>query len=641
MNFADPRWLYWILLLPVLYVLFWQDIRVRKKELSEFATPSMWKQIIPELDWDLKLRKVRWLLVAMMFALIALSRPQFGYRDEVSRSNGMDIMVVLDVSTSMETEDMVPSRLKKAKHVIRNFAERMRGDRLGLVAFAGSAYLAVPLTGDIDYFLESLDLMNPQSVTNQGTDIAAGLEVASNALDRAAEGSTRQQTVTSRAVVLVSDGEDHEDRAIEGARQLVKKGSAFFALGVGTQKGGPIPVRDEAGNLHGYKRTRGGDTIISTFHSDALQSLAKEAGGKYWSVTEGESEVDALVQSLSGFSRGEMGEKTYRVFDERFQWPLLIAVFCLLVEMCLPSRRLKNSRGSKGISALVFLGIFGLAPGAHAGALGSYLENRKALDALKSGKTDEAVKSFDQAYQSDPDDAVNTYNQGISKLLEGKNSEAAKAFDEASRQGANQKGKEKISRDSLFNLGNALSQKKDGSQPTPEELSAASAAYLKAIEEAQKANDIPLDQDARKNLELLYRQQEQKKQQKKQEQEKDNKENQEKKDQKEDKSKENKENKENKDQKDSDQNSKKDEKDGSQGKPDEKGKGDEKKESEKDSSDGKQTQRNKPQRYRSKNLSKEDAERVMSELQGKEREVLQRLKKQKGRARSSTQEKDW
>lgn len=636
MKFADPRWLYWIFLIPVLYALFWQDIRIRKKELSDFALPVIWKQIIPELSWRLKLKKVRLILLALLFCLIALARPQFGFHDEISHTQGMDIMVVLDVSTSMETEDMVPSRLKKAKHVIRNLAERVRGDRLGLVVFAASGYLAVPLTTDIDYFLETLDLMNPQSVTNQGTDLAVGLEVAAGALDRAAEGSTQKLTA-SRAVVLVSDGEDHEDRATKTAQNLVKKkGTNVFILGVGSQKGGPIPVRDDAGNLHGFKRTRGGDSIISTFHPDALLSLAKDAGGQFWSVTEGEAEIDALVKSLNGFSRGELGEKTYRVFDEHFQWPLFIAVLILLFEFFVPSRRLK------GVMILFLsLGLSMTASSVHAGALGSYLENRKALDALKNGKNDEAVRSFDKAYQNDPENALNTYNQGISKLLEGKNLDAAKAFEDAAQQGLNQKNKDRVVRDSLYNLGNSLSQKKDGSQPTPEELAAASAAYLKAIQEAQKANDIPLDQDARKNLELLYRQQEKKKQQQKQDQDKQDQKD--KKDSKEDQSKENKDQKDKNDQgKDSskdDQKNKQDKQDKeNKEQSDQNGK---EKQKNKESQDGSQTHGNKPQQYHSKKLSKEDAERVMSELQGKEREVQARLKKQKGRARSTTHEKDW
>ena len=118
MKFADSRWLYWIILVPVFYILFREDLRIRKKELSEFALPVIWKQIIPELNWDLKMKKVRWMLLALLFALLALARPQLGFHTEISHTTGMDIMLVLDVSTSMEAEDIAPSRLKKAKHII-------------------------------------------------------------------------------------------------------------------------------------------------------------------------------------------------------------------------------------------------------------------------------------------------------------------------------------------------------------------------------------------------------------------------------------------------------------------------------------------------------------------------------------------
>jgi Ca-activated chloride channel family protein len=314
-KFLFPGWLYALLVLPIFYGLLLWDEKKQRDRFSAFIPPMLWERIVPDIQPRYREKRGRAFFLGLAFLFLALARPQFGSHEESVQATGLDLMVVLDVSSSMETEDVVPSRLKKAKHMIKTMLDRLGGDRVGVVAFAESSSLSCPLTTDLDYAWETVEMLDPRMVQSQGTDVGIGLETALRSLERGAEGSQNlphpgeSNTPTTQVVLLISDGEDHEGQAISVAKKFKAQGIRLYVLGVGTEKGGPIPQKDENGNSQGFKRDRSGQVVLSTFHSEFLSQVAEAAGGKYWTTTENESEISELLQDL-----GMLDRQSFRSF---------------------------------------------------------------------------------------------------------------------------------------------------------------------------------------------------------------------------------------------------------------------------------------------------------------------------------------
>ena len=599
MSFAAPKWLWLLALLPLLYAWAAWDQKKRVEKLRSFVSELLWPSVIPELHPRATIRKFGVRLLAGMFLILALAHPQWGTREETSSVNGLDVMVVLDVSSSMETEDIAPSRIRKGKHLLRALVERLRGDRVGLVGFAGSAYTASPLTTDMDYLLETLDMLGTRSVSTQGTDIGLGLEGARTALDRGAEEGAKgsDQKNASQAVVLLSDGEDHEEAATEAAGKLKSAGVRLYVLGVGTQRGGPVPVRDETGQLRGYKKSRNGETVVSTFKPDALMKLAEAGGGRYWNVTPGEGELEEILQDIGALNRGEFAECKYVVFEDRYQIPLLIAVLLLLLDLSMSARK------SRPAASLIAVACLFLLTGCMDG--GGYFDNENAIQSLKEGKLDEAKQLLGQAQAKNPDSAALSYNMGDLQAMTKDPAAADKSFDEAARS-AEVKKDWSVAGSARFNQGVI----RGGAG----NVRGAAEAYLQAIEAARKLGGkegAKLEEDARKNLQLLLDQQKQQQKQDQQDQQ---------------------DQKEQQDKQQSGQESK--------DSKDDKGKQDEQ-DQKKDPQQNKQYEdpKRSRERFKSQKFSAEDAERVMSELKNKERELQSRMRHQNGRPQST--DKDW
>jgi Ca-activated chloride channel family protein len=491
MKFLYPTWLWGLTAIPVLFLLILLDERLRKNRFTQFAAEATWKVLAPELDFSSRVRKGGVWLGAMSFILIALARPQWGTHEETAKISGLDVMIALDISRSMDVEDVIPNRLKKAKHEIRSLVERLQGDRVGLVSFAASAQVSCPLTTDLSYLLDTVQMMDPSFALSQGTDIGLALDTAFKSIERGSQdtsGTEQEQELGkgSQAIILISDGEDQEDDIAEIEKKIKVTGTKLYIIGVGSQKGGPIPVRDENGNLVGYKKDKKGQPILSTFRPDTLQKLANESGGKFWAATDNENEVDELIQDLGGLNRSEFAERKYVVFQERFQYPLIAAVLLLLLEMGIPVR--------KRSPALLLLGlIFFLPRPASAVPLEAYLENEKGIQSLKDGKVDEAKQEFGTAQAVSPNLPELNFNEGVVQLQEGDAESAIKSFDESAQKSL--ATDPKFAAKSFYNLGVAQTKKGD--------FKGAVKSYLSAIEQSQKGQTPDVEAGARKNLELL------------------------------------------------------------------------------------------------------------------------------------------
>jgi len=514
MKFAASQWLWLLLMIPIGYLIAFLSDRARQQRLSSFIHRSLWSALIPELDLGARLRKARFWWGAALFAVIALARPQWGIHQEVTHVAGLDILVVLDISNSMDVEDVLPSRLNKAKHLVHKFVDGLHGDRMGVVPFAATSYVACPLTTDLEYALETIDVLTPRAIVNQGTDIGRGLEIALGSLSRGAEegAPVGSEKVASQAILLISDGEDHEEQAIELAKKARSAGINLFVIGVGTEKGGPIPIRDSTGNLHGYKRDPNGQGVVSTFKPSALMEIASAGGGRYWNASLSESEVDEIHRELGGLNRTDYAERRQITHEERYQWPLAIALLFFLLELTLPLRKtsLSISRTSVGMVAVLFLGT-------QMGCIGSadhYQENEKGIQAFNEGRLDEAKQHFSSVQAKNPSAPELFYNQALVQEKEGDVDGAIRSFSEAAK-GVKKDQPSELDGRAFFNLGATYAKKGD--------LPNAVQSYLGAIEAAQRNHDTALEQDTRKNLELLVTQleQQQKEEQQQQQEEKD------------------------------------------------------------------------------------------------------------------------
>jgi Ca-activated chloride channel family protein len=619
MKFLDPHWLWGLVcILPLMAMLFW-DERLRKLRFARFAAEATWKFLAPDLDFSARVRKgILWLL-SFAFVLIALARPQWGTHEETSKLSGLDVMLVLDISNSMQVEDIVPNRLQKAKHEIRSLVDRLQGDRVGVVAFAASAQVSCPLTTDLSYLLDMVQILDPKLATSQGTDIGLGLETARKSIERGAEdanappgGEAPPTAQSSQAIVLISDGEDQEDSALEVAKKLKETGVKLYVIGVGSQKGGPIPVRDENGNLVGYKKDRQQKSVVSQFKPDALAQLAAAAGGHYWSATDNENEVEELIQDLGAMHRAEFAERRYVVFEDRFQIPLLIAVLLMLLEIALPTRK-RSASAALNMGAVILLLV--LSPpknsqAADSAPLRAYLENEKGIASLKDGKADDAKREFGTAQAIAPTLPELEFNQGVVQLNQGDADAAIQSFGEATKKSS---GKDpEFAAKSLFNLGVAQTKKGD--------FKGAVKSYLAAIDQSESTKDKEVGAAARKNLELLNQEQKKQQQQKKDDQQKkdqEQKQQQQQKDQQDQKDKDKKDQQQKNDQqKKQDQDQDKDKKDSEKSKDQEQSK------------PGKeQYEEPKNQQFKSQKLTPDDADRVMEELKHREKELQTKLNK--------------
>jgi len=336
MRFAAPEWLWLFSLAPLLALAVWYAHARRQRALRLFAGGRPYvDRFGAEVSGHRRAIKVMVLAFGLAALCLAMARPQWGTRLEPVTRRGADVVVVLDTSLSMLAEDMAPSRLAQAKHSIGSLLERVAGDRVGLVTFAGRAHLNCPLTvdhGAIRLFLDSVDV---DAVPVAGTVLAEALEAGLDALRLGANEADDR----GRALVLWSDGEDHGGEVDEALAELKRHGVVVHTVGCGTTRGGPIPLRDDGGLLEGYKKDGEGKVVTTRLSEEGLERIALESGGRYYRATTSEVEVDEIGQSLSSLSRGELGSELRTRYEERFQIPLLLGWLALAAESLLGDRR--------------------------------------------------------------------------------------------------------------------------------------------------------------------------------------------------------------------------------------------------------------------------------------------------------------
>lgn len=337
MKFADPVYFKWLWLIPLILILstvFARRSRARlKKALGEKTAPFLSSSVSESR------RRVKLTLKLLAFTcfVVALARPQFGKSLQEVKVRGIELVIAIDVSNSMLAEDIKPSRLEAAKSELMRLIDMLAGDKVGIVAFAGSAALISPLTTDVSSLKMFIESISTQSVETQGTNISAAIEEARDAFERGGVENDENVRVT-KVLLLVSDGEDHEAGAIKLAKKFAND-MRVFTIAFGTERGAPIPMRDDRGYLSGYKRDKNGQNVLSVVNGAFLKELAEAGRGSFHHASAGGMEAARVKQDLDKLEKTEFGSSMATNFDERFQWPLALGLIFAFLDLLIGERK--------------------------------------------------------------------------------------------------------------------------------------------------------------------------------------------------------------------------------------------------------------------------------------------------------------
>lgn len=320
-RFESPAYLWLLWSIPVLAIIRFVCYKLRRKKLLRFGEMSLVNRLMPNVS------KIRpsvkfWLSVAALALMIVmLARPQMGSKISHEERNGIETIIAMDISNSMLAEDVVPSRLQKSKMLVENLVDHFTNDKIGLVVFAGDAFVQLPITTDYVSAKMFLQDINPSLIQTQGTDIARAISLSMN--------SFTQQKGLGKAIILITDGEDHEGGALEAAKEAKKKGINVFILGVGSSNGVPIPL----GNGD-YMRDNAGNTVMTALNEQMCRDVAKAGSGTYIHVDNTSDAQEKLNDELSRLQKGETDNVVYSEYNEQFQAFALLALILLIIEAC-------------------------------------------------------------------------------------------------------------------------------------------------------------------------------------------------------------------------------------------------------------------------------------------------------------------
>ena len=331
MRFSEPE--NFLLLIGVLLLAifaFWAIGR-KKRLLQLFGDLPLLMRNAPYISFARQRTKAILTILGLAFICVALARLQFGTHLEMLHREGIDIIVALDVSNSMLATDQKPNRLEKAKSELRAIIERLHGDRIGLVAFAGEAFVQCPLTLDYAAAEMLISVMDQNTVSVQGTSLVSAIEAARRGFT--------QQEKKHKVLVLLTDGENQEGDPIAEAEKARREGIKIYTVGIGNPNGEPIPVLNRRGEQVGFKKDQSGQVIVTKLDEPTLQKIALETGGKYYHATAGELELDKIFDDISKLEKKELEGTLVTRYDDRFQWPLLIALILIVGEFFLSERK--------------------------------------------------------------------------------------------------------------------------------------------------------------------------------------------------------------------------------------------------------------------------------------------------------------
>ncbi|MGM9717800.1 MAG: VWA domain-containing protein [Prevotella sp.] len=490
-RFEEPTYLYLLAALPLIAILRWVLERKQLKRLKLFGDPTLLRHLMPDVSKMRPVVKFWMLLAAMALIIVMMARPQMGTRISHEKRTGIESIIAMDISNSMLAEDVTPSRLDRTKMMVENLVDNFTDDKIGLIVFAGDAFVQLPITSDYVSAKMFLSEIEPSLIATQGTDIATAINMAANSF-------TQQQGV-GKAIIVITDGEDHEGGALEAAKAAKKKGMRVYVLGVGSDKGAPIPL----GNGD-YMKDRTGNTVMTKLNEEMCRQIAEAGGGAYIHVDNNTNAQRQLDSELAKLSKKEMQSTIYSDYDEQFQAFGIIAIILLILEICIlesknPIARRLNIFGRKQRTTTLIIALL-VASASFAQNDRRYITQGNKL--FRSGQFDKAEVAYRKAIEKNPRNPQAHYNLGNSLMAQKKDSAAVQSFQKSTELETS-----KIRKAMAFhNMGVVCQQHK---------------MYGEAIEAYKNSLRLnPKDDATRYNLELCKRQQRNQKDQDKQDQNK-------------------------------------------------------------------------------------------------------------------------
>ncbi len=466
-SFEHPEYFKWLLVIPIALVIWLLYLRWRRRASARLAAPSAQERVLP--GWSLSRFWLKNLLLsgAVVLLIVAAANPRRGVRQTTTSQQSADVYIVLDVSQSMLARDALPSRLERAQIFARQLLRALAGERVGIVFFAGSAYVAMPLTTDYEAADMLLRAAGTELISTQGSDIGRALQLAAERFD--------PDPTAGRAIVLISDGEDHEGKALRAAEKLKDLGVIVFCVGVGTAEGAPIPLADGE-----YKRDAQGQAVRTRADEALQRQIAKVTRGEYYRIEAGDAALEAIRREIGQLDRRAVQGRSLEVFDSYYQW-FAVPAFFLLVLYAALGWRVRPSAAAV-VLLLAIAEAFGQSQREHL---------RQGDEHFAEGRYAQAEEAYRNAHIANPADPKALYNQGSALYRQGKYAEAQQVWEKALQKAlsADQKA------DVWHNLGNALAEQGN--------LSEAIRAYENSLRWR------PGDPDTKVNLQLARKKQQQ------------------------------------------------------------------------------------------------------------------------------------
>lgn len=581
MHFYSPTYLYLLAVIPIAVLFMMWAEWSRRKKLARLGDRQLVKSLMPGASaWR---RWLKFLLVQMAFAsiVIAIARPQMGTKVSHEKRNGIEAIICLDISNSMLATDVKPSRLQKSKMLIENLVEHFTKDKVGMIVFAGDAYVQLPITSDYVSAKMFLQNIEPSLIQTQGTNIAEAINLASNSF-------TKQENI-GKAIIVITDGEDHEGGAMEAASEANEKGYQVFILGIGDTSGAPIPVAEG-----GYLTDNTGNTVMTALNEQMCRDVASAGKGTYIHVDNTSVAQEQLNNELSKMQKGDMESVVYSEYEEVYQWFALLAVILLIMEVMIsetqnPFFKRFNLFKDKRVVSMIVLSLLAISMNAQNADRHFIRKGNRIFHENVQESPSKAEVEYRKALTANPSNPQAMYNLGCALLAQNKDSLAMDMF-QASAKAETSKQRRAMS---YHNMG-VIYQKQQ--------------QYGPAIEMYKQALRLtPHDNETRYNLVLCQRQQKQ--QDQNQNQNKNNQQN----------------NKDNKNDKNKDKD--KDNKDGNN--------------DQNKNKDNKDDQQNKEQQQNKDQMSRENAEQLLQAAIQNEKETQQRLNKAMRQPRRRNIQKNW
>ena len=489
-RFEDPQYLYLLLLIPFLAVIRFMSYRKQKKRLRKFGDPKLLKELMPDVSrWRPGVKF--WLLEsALTLLILMLARPQMGTKISHEKRTGIETIICVDISNSMRAEDVTPSRLDRAKMMVENLVDHFTDDKIGLIVFAGDAFVQLPITSDYVSAKMFLSNIDPSMMATQGTDVARAIDMATH--------SFTQEKGIGKAIIVITDGEDHEGGAVEAAEAAKKSGMRVYMLGIGSTKGAPIPIPGTGD----YMSDNTGQTVMSALNEDMCKQIAAAGGGAYIHVENNSNAQDLLDNELDKLSKKETNTTIYSDYDEQFQAFGILALLLLIIEICLlesknPLMKRVSLFSRKPVATLILL-LMVVSVSAQSDR--QYV--RQGNKQFQAGDYANAEVSYRKALEKNDRNPQALYNLGNALLAQNKDSAAVAEFEKSTKVETNELRKSMA----FHNMGVVCQRHKMFGEA------------IEAYKQSLRLN--PHDDETRYNLELCKRQQ---KQQQQNQQNKDNK----------------------------------------------------------------------------------------------------------------------